>query len=214
MDNSQPINLVISQDGRRGFINTEALPFNHGSRVPVHFESGERLWIPVNFLKQREDGSYVLPLPLLEAERLWPFPGSENDGRIIPVTEERAVVRKRKVETGRVRITKHVTARNSEIEEPLVQETLQIERIPVNRPIGEPEPVRHEGDTLIIPVMEETLVVERRLVVKEELRITKHRTETRRPRRITLRREEVSVERVPPRTLPRKEAEESEITCE
>ncbi len=216
MDNSQTFNLVISRDGLRGFIDPKAFPFNHGSRVPVHFENGERLLIPVNFLNRQEDDSYILPIPLPEAKQLWPFPDTKdakNDDLVIPVTEERVVLRKRKLETGRVRITKRVTARDEEIKEPLMQETLHIERIPVNRPITEPVPVRCEGDTLIVPIFEETLVVEKRLILKEELRITKRRVETRRARRATLRREEVSIERTPFRELSQEEAEEPEATC-
>jgi uncharacterized protein (TIGR02271 family) len=77
--------------------------------------------------------------------------------------------------------------------------------VPVNRPVDRPVPARYEGDTLIVPVFEETLVVEKRLVLKEELRITKRRAERHRPRRTTLRHEEVSVERIPSRQPPERE---------
>jgi stress response protein YsnF len=46
-----------------------------------------------------------------------------------------------------------------------------------------------------VPVLEEVLVVEKRLVVREELRITRRRTEERKPHRVKLLSEEVSVER-------------------
>ena len=55
--------------------------------------------------------------------------------------------------------------------------------------------MRSEEDTLIIPVLEEVLVVEKRLLLKEEVRITK-REETHTPQRVTLRREEAAVERI------------------
>jgi stress response protein YsnF len=52
-----------------------------------------------------------------------------------------------------------------------------------------------EEDTLIIPVLEEVLVVEKRLLLKEEVRITTRRVETHAPKRVVLRREEATVER-------------------
>jgi stress response protein YsnF len=45
-------------------------------------------------------------------------------------------------------------------------------------------------------VLEEVLVVETRLLVTEEVRITRRRTETHMPERVTLRREDVTIERV------------------
>jgi stress response protein YsnF len=55
--------------------------------------------------------------------------------------------------------------------------------------------IREEGDVLIVPILEEIMVVEKRLVLKEELRI--RRTRSTRPERQThrLRRETVAVER-------------------
>jgi uncharacterized protein (TIGR02271 family) len=196
MERSQRSNLVISREGFQGFIDPETQPANHESRVSVQFESGERLLIPVNFLNRQEDGSYILPLSMDEARGLWPPQWPANENLVIPVVEEHPVVEKRTVETGHVRIVKKVAAHDEEIDEPLTQETVHIERVPVNRPVDQPVSVRYEGDTMIVPIFEETLVVEKRLILKEELRITKQRTELHRPQRATLRREEVSIERI------------------
>jgi uncharacterized protein (TIGR02271 family) len=56
--------------------------------------------------------------------------------------------------------------------------------------------VRHVGDTMIIPLLEEVLVVEKRLMLKEELHVRKESVETHRPQRVMLRSEEAFVERV------------------
>ena len=37
-------------------------------------------------------------------------------------------------------------------------------------------PIREEGDTIIIPIVEEIMVVEKRLVLREEVRITRTRS--------------------------------------
>lgn len=47
---------------------------------------------------------------------------------------------------------------------------------------------------MVVPVLEEIMVVEKRTILKEELRITSTRREVREPQRVVLRKEEVSVE--------------------
>jgi stress response protein YsnF len=71
-----------------------------------------------------------------------------------------------------------------------------IERVPVNRVVEGPIPMRYEGDTMIVSVLEEVLVVETRLLLKEEVHMTTRRTETHTPERVTLRHEDVTIERV------------------
>jgi stress response protein YsnF len=58
-------------------------------------------------------------------------------------------------------------------------------------------PVRTEGDTTILSLVEEVLVVEKRWMLREEIHIRTQRIETHQPQRITLRSEDVQVERVP-----------------
>ena len=82
------------------------------------------------------------------------------------------------------------------VDEPLLREEVNIERVPVNRVVEGPVQVRREGNTLIVPLLEEVLVVEKRLMLKEELHITKRRFETREPRAVTLRTAEANIERV------------------
>lgn len=49
---------------------------------------------------------------------------------------------------------------------------------------------------MIVPVLEEVIVTEMRLMLREELHVRKRQIETRKPQHVTLRREEVTVERV------------------
>jgi uncharacterized protein (TIGR02271 family) len=113
---------------------------------------------------------------------------------VVPVIAEELNVEKRKVETGGVRIHKQVHTREEVVDQPLIREEVQVERVPINRVVEGPLPIRHEGETMIIPVLEEVLVVEKRLMLKEEVRITRRATETRQPQRVTLRAEEAVVE--------------------
>jgi len=121
-----------------------------------------------------------------------------DDIRVIPVVEEILDVRQRRVETGRVRITKIVHEREEEVNAPRVREEVTIERVTLNRLVDAPVSMRQEGDTFIIPLLEEVVVVEKRLMVKEELRITKRRIEEHASQKVMLRREEIVVERLDP----------------
>ena len=116
---------------------------------------------------------------------------------VVPIVQEELHIGKQKVETGWVRLTKTVQEREVMVSEPSMQEDIQIERVPVNRWLTEPASVRYEGDIMIIPVMEEVPVVEKRLRLKEELRVTKRQITTQRTEPVRLRTEEVQMERIP-----------------
>ncbi|MGE5563099.1 MAG: DUF2382 domain-containing protein [Bacillota bacterium] len=120
----------------------------------------------------------------------------------IPLVEERLSVAKRQVESGRVRV--HVTVEEHEeiVTEQLLHDDLQIERVPRNVRLTEVPHVRLEGNTTIVPVVEEVLVVEKALVLVEEIHICRRSVpeETQIP--VTLRVERASVERDPARDTP------------
>lgn len=115
-----------------------------------------------------------------------------------PVIEEVLHVDKRVADSGRgVRLHKSVSEEAWRIEETLKQQVLDMTHVPINAWVtADALPVqRQEGPTLIIPVLEEVLVIEKRIRLKEEIRITV-KTETRQTsKRIVLREEHVSAER-------------------
>jgi uncharacterized protein (TIGR02271 family) len=125
-------------------------------------------------------------------------PPPSDDTRVIPIVEEVFDVQRRRVETGKVRITKVVHEREEVVNVPRVHEEVTVERVTLNRMVDAPVSMRQEGDTLIIPLLEEVVVMEKRLMVKEELRITKRRIEEHESQQVTLRREEAVVERFDP----------------
>jgi uncharacterized protein (TIGR02271 family) len=116
------------------------------------------------------------------------------------VIREEAVVRTREVERGGVRVHKTVHEREEVIEQPTMREDVDVERIAIGKVVDRAPEVREEGDTLIIPVMEEMLVVEKRLVLKEELRITRRRSIETEQARVVLNEEQVTIERLDDRT--------------
>jgi len=120
---------------------------------------------------------------------------------VIPLAEESVSVSKREVETGQVRVSL-----STDIETVIARETLrgtqiEVERVPINHmlPDGEPPPQsRQEGDTLVIPVVEERPVVVKRLVVTEEVRLRFVSTDTPFEEEVSVRREKATVDRVAP----------------
>jgi len=116
------------------------------------------------------------------------------DSEVIPVLRETVQITKREVETGRVVVHKTVTERDEAVEMLLKRTDISVERIPVNRVVTEAPGSRQDGDTLIIPILEEVLVVEKRLVLKEELHIRKDNSERTVHETVRLRSEEVQIE--------------------
>ena len=163
----------------------------------VHLDSGQKVVVPVEMLVERKDGSYFLPLSLAELQSHNADADVENsDSLVLPVIVEEIEVEKRRVETGGVRITKSVREQEEVVDEPLLQEHVDVQRVAVNRLVEGPVPVRYMGDVMIVPLLEEVLVVEKRLMLREELHITKRQVETHEPQRVILRAEEVAIERV------------------
>jgi uncharacterized protein (TIGR02271 family) len=121
--------------------------------------------------------------------------GRPTDNEVVPVVEEAAVVHKERVVTETVRLHKHVHEHEEVVDVPVQTEAVEVERVPVGRWVDAPVEVRREDDTTVYPVVEEVLVVEKRLRLVEEVRVTR-RQETRRVQeRVGLRREEIVVER-------------------
>ncbi len=98
------------------------------------------------------------------------------DDLAIPLHSEEVSVKRYQVPGTTARV--HVSTREQErlISEDLTHERVEIERVPIGRVIETIPPVREDGDTTIMSVVEETIVVERRLVLKEEVHIRRFRT--------------------------------------
>jgi uncharacterized protein (TIGR02271 family) len=116
---------------------------------------------------------------------------------VIPLLEEQFSVAKRVVETARVRVSRVTHDHQQLVDELLNHEKVEVERVPVDRPIETMPSIRQEGDVTIIPVVEEVLKVERCLVLKEEVHIRRMKTTERHQEQVTLRKQEVLVSRTP-----------------
>jgi stress response protein YsnF len=100
---------------------------------------------------------------------------------VLPLLAEEVTVSKQVVETGRVQVARVTHEHEQLIDELLARETVEIYRIPIGRQVNAMPAIRKEGDTTVIPIVEEVLVIERRL----EVRVRRVRsTESRRVRTV------------------------------
>ncbi|HVK94706.1 MAG TPA: DUF2382 domain-containing protein [Noviherbaspirillum sp.] len=159
----------------------------------MRLNDGTQLLVPVSLLSEEEEGVYRLPFSFNAARE-----GSSPQQMRFPVMEEVLQIGKRTVDTGRgVRLHKTVSEREEVLDQTLRRDELEVERVPVGRVVSEDDipQVRHEGDTTVVPVLEEVLVVQKQLLIKEELRITRHQRAVVAPRTVSLRSEKIAVER-------------------
>lgn len=103
-----------------------------------------------------------------------PKPGSN---RSIPVIEEQIKIGKKVVEKEKYQIKKTVSQEDFSEDVPTTHEHVEIRRVEVNKYIDTMPDVRKEGNTTIIPVVKEVVVVEKKLVLVEEIHVTKSREE-------------------------------------
>ena len=125
------------------------------------------------------------------------LPPSDATEVVIPLLTEDFSVERRKIERS-VRIQVQTVSHDHLVDEALAQEKVEIERIAIGRPIDGHPPVREEGDTTVISVVEEVLFIERRLVLKEEIHLRRVKTTERHREMVTLRDQEVVIDRTNP----------------
>lgn len=165
-------------------------PENLNERViTLNLKDGREVYIPSELFQKQDDNTYRLPFA---------FANIDEQGHIvIPVYEETVRLGKKLVETGQTEITKTVQHHEETLEDVLHHDDVTIERIEVDTFVEEAEGVHYDGDALIIPLYEEVFVVEKRLRLKEKVRIkriteyeTVSETVTRREENITINRNE------------------------
>jgi uncharacterized protein (TIGR02271 family) len=123
-----------------------------------------------------------------------------DDEAVIRLAAETLNVGKRVVETGRVRVRRTTTERTQKVNIPLASETVEIRRVPIGKQVKKAPRVRETADEIIIPVVEEVVFFERRLVLKEELHVRKVRSVEKHVEEVTLRVQEATVDRVAPQS--------------
>ena len=123
--------------------------------------------------------------------------GAEASPDVIPVLEETLRVDRTLRDVDRVLVKTSVQERTEYVDLELRVGDALIERVPVNRMVETAPAIREEGDTIIVPILEEIMIVEKRLVLKEEIHIRRQEVVQHVRKPIRLRSEEASLERPP-----------------
>jgi uncharacterized protein (TIGR02271 family) len=215
MSHSLQGKTVFREDGVKGkIVDATAGTEKDKAKLIVEFADGVRVAVPEKALASQSDGTYRL---LVGAQSLFAagertqtgtavadfaadadalYDGAEGEV-YIPVIAEEVVIEKERVIRGAVRAHKRVETFDEVVDTPITSEEVVVERLTINTIVDDLAPhIREENGVLIIPVVEEILVVEKRLLLREEVRLSKRLTTTSVPQRITLRREVVDIERV------------------
>lgn len=167
---------VVDPDGATGILSASSRFLDDNPNRLIRLDDGREIVVPKELLRPQDDGSFRLTARVRDILSSESQPGT--------------------VDTGRIRVNKRVETTESLVDEPLLRESYDIQRMSVNRIVEEAPKPHYEGDTLVLPILEEVLVVEKRLILREEVRVTPKREEVHDPQTHTLRREQVEVERV------------------
>jgi uncharacterized protein (TIGR02271 family) len=122
----------------------------------------------------------------------------ESPSELLRLYAEEASVARKTVETGRLHVGKHTRTREQLIKTDLLREAIEVTTVPVGVIVDAMPAIRDDGETLVIPIVEEFLVVERKLHLKEELHVRRIRTTEHQRETVTLHYQEADVTRLPP----------------
>lgn len=114
---------------------------------------------------------------------------------IIPVIQEDVVIGTERATTGTVRVRTVIDQAEHAIDEPVTTTDVEVKRIPVDLWTDEPIADRVEGDTRIISVHREEVIVQRRLHVVEEVHVMLRKREERHREIVRTRQTKVVVDR-------------------
>ena len=100
-----------------------------------------------------------------------------------------------------VRVEMVTREREHGVDETVFREDVEVERVPIGREISAPPEVVQTDDLTIIPVVEEVVIVTRKLFLKEEIHIKRFRTPVQHQETVVLRNQEAVVTRHEPASL-------------
>jgi stress response protein YsnF len=112
----------------------------------------------------------------------------------VPLNEEVLSVSKRDVVTGRVRVRTVQESTEELVQEELDTAQVSVTRVAINRIVDEVPIQRTEGDVTIVPVLEEVLIVETQLLLKEEIHIRRTLTKEKVEQSVKLRKQRAIIE--------------------
>jgi hypothetical protein len=142
---------VYDDTGCIGALVAPARFLDARSEKTIRLTNGEEISVPSTALKVQHDGSFRL---LRDRQPITaPVPAPEST----PAAEPALVPS----------LTPPIGA--------FFQDDYEIEHVAIGHIVDQPPAERYEGETLILPVMEEVLVYQKKTFLREEIRITRRR---------------------------------------
>ncbi|WP_181280495.1 YsnF/AvaK domain-containing protein [Aphanothece hegewaldii] len=191
---------IVRNDGQLATVTQRISRMGSPDQLVLSFDDGTSLTIAEDVLIQNEDGTYLIPLDQTMLTDMELASLDNNEQIVVPVIKEELQVTKESVERSMVRVTTKVDSHEEVIDEPLLYEWVSVDRVPVNQLIENIPDVREENGVMVIPIIEEVLVIEKKILLREEVRLTKHKATVRKPQRVVLRSQMVEIERFPTET--------------
>jgi uncharacterized protein (TIGR02271 family) len=183
---------VISQteiEDSEGEVATVYGLSNDESSLIARLENNQLIFVPISLLQVKNSERYSLIYSFGDLRDMHP------NSDVIPVLEERLVIKKQKVQTSQIKIKKSVTESVKTVDEVLFKEEFDIQRVVLNEVRDEPAQMRIEAEWTFIPVQEEILVVQKKTLVTEEIRIRKIKSERTETRSLELKKENLTIDR-------------------
>lgn len=177
--------VIIDRGGRSAIVDSV-----DGDRVRLRLPNGAALDLAADLVERQPDGSYRTEVSFEDLD-----PGGRQ---VLREIDEHVRVGTVSRETGRVVARVRTDTQTEAVDTTGWRETVDVERVPVDRVVESVEPMREEDGVTVIPVYEEVLVVQKRLVLREEVRLTTRREPVPGSETVPLRRQHVEVERLAP----------------
>jgi stress response protein YsnF len=188
---------VTDAAGSRGRLLTDMPAGARAGTIAIALEDGRHVVVPHEHLSADADGQYRVDARfddfevIEEIEEIESKHSPHDDARTIPVAREELSVERRTRAIGRLRIDKRTETEEVMLDDQIEFDRAEVERVPIGRVVDEPPQVRREGDTIVIPVLEERLLKQVVLVEEVHVRRRRHTKDVSEP--VSLRREEVDI---------------------
>lgn len=125
---------------------------------------------------------------------------SAGEEATVEIVEERARISIEETVTGRIQVRNRTESIEQVVTESLHSNLVGVQRVPINRMLAVDElapQIREEDGVTVIPVFEEILIVEKRLVLLEEVHVRNTARGETVEIPVTLRKQHALVERLP-----------------
>ncbi len=185
---------VVDAQGVRARIRDFSVDDAHATTVIVELPNGATVSLPTELLHPHSDGGYAISAAWSQLAQATTPEADAGESLELPMVAEEVRVTVRDVPRERLRVRRRVITEDHVVEMPVWREHITVDRVPRDEVVDRmPEP-RQEGDVLVVPCVEEEVVVQKRLRVREELRIRVIREQRIHRQTVPVRRHELEVE--------------------